>query len=195
MLGSSCVACSLAIANCQFCTKNTAQQLTCSVCLTGGLLNGTCQNCSAISGCTSCQVISNQLRCVTCTTGMVYYSVQNSCVACQINNCSSCTVNSSGFFNCSSCNVGYYLSNNVCLLCASAIQYCSSCLTNANNEVVCASCASSVMYPSNKACVVNCTLAGQPTCQTCNITAITNGITTCSSCIAGYYLNTATQLC
>lgn len=192
----NCLSCAIAISNCLFCSTNIASQLVCSVCASNyGLLSGQCRNCSAISGCLTCSIVQNNLLCIACNSNLVLYSAQSQCVPCQIANCTSCSISNLGAFTCSNCSLGYYLSNNSCIQCATTIQYCTSCLFDQNNNLICAACASNKLYLQGNQCVTNCTIAGNPECTVCQLTSLSGGVVTCSSCVTGYYLNAATKTC
>lgn len=179
----NCISCVSALSNCVYCSLNLASQLICSVCAANyGLLSNSCQTCSAISGCANCSVVQNILQCVQCSSNLVLYSAQTKCVPCQITNCTSCSVSNDGVFSCSVCALGYYLSGNVCLQCGSAIQYCTSCLYDQNSKLLCAACASTLLYLDSNKCVTNCSLSGKPECAVCELSSLSGGIVTCSSC-------------
>jgi hypothetical protein len=135
------------------------------------------------------------LRCLGCAGGLVLYAVQTQCVPCQIANCSSCSVDNSGVFSCAACAATYYLSGNSCVLCATAVQYCSSCQKDQNGKLVCTSCASDKLYLNGNQCLANCTLAGKPNCQTCQLASLGAGLATCTACLSGYFLSSASQNC
>ena len=102
LTSSTCVSCSTAINNCASCALNLASQPTCFICKSGyGLLNGACQDCSAISGCANCTIVNYNLQCSLCSPGLVLYSAVMQCVACPISNCASCAVSNAGSLSCS----------------------------------------------------------------------------------------------
>lgn len=193
---NNCVSCDTVITNCNLCTLNIDNNPKCIVCKTNyGILNGGCQNCSAISGCSQCQILNYQLQCVTCNQGLILFSAEMTCIPCQIPYCSNCSISNAGIYSCSACSNGYYLLNSTCFSCASSISYCMTCLFDQNKRLTCTSCASNLLFLANNTCLANCTRGGYSLCSSCEIVSLATNSMTCSDCKSGYYLDSTIKNC
>jgi len=197
LASNTCVLCSTVLANCAYCALNSASQPTCQLCATNyGLIGANCQNCSAISGCSTCQITSNNLQCTKCNSNLVLYNAMSTCVPCQITYCSNCTISNDGIFTCFACSTGYFLKNSTnCLSCALSITYCANCLFDQNNKLICAVCANTNLYIYNNTCVANCTKGGLTTCSICQMISVASNTMICTSCLSNYYLDISIKNC
>ncbi|KAL4490865.1 hypothetical protein ABPG72_008601 [Tetrahymena utriculariae] len=148
--------------------------------------SGQCMSCS--NSCFNC--INQSTFCTDCVSG--FYLYNNSCV----NPCPNNLVIQGNMCQ-SSCIQGFYLdfSSNKCLQCPSS---CISCF----NQYQCYNGCQPNHYFLDGQCLQTCPsgyfpVSGIfPQCQKClqYCSACSNG-TTCSSCISGYFLDSATQTC
>ncbi len=166
----------------------------CTVC---NVLN--CAKCSSAGQCDACNCgytvqasTSNVYSCAaSCSTTPRYFTdsslasgscVSTICHSC-LTGCSACTDGST----CTTCTMGYYLSNTICVSTCPAGTYkgssvCSSCLTNCvacSSGTTCTTCATG-FFRSTSGGTVECT-ACTSNCDTC-VSA-----TTCTKCASTYY--------
>lgn len=206
---------SVNISNCGTVNPNADQ---CSACLTGYFLSNDFVFCFPnIPNCKIHQPTASTatLQCGTCITN--YYLVaavgngQNSCAQGPVNNCETYGNSTT---NCSTCQLGFYLSNNTCVT-QPTIANCSIFSPTAG---ICATCnvanyfaiaqplvCQNITANLITGCILyNGTLAA-PTCQKCDSgyflssntctqftmpnCLIATALTTCQKCKSGYYLN------
>ena len=157
---------------------NINTQGSCTSCASGFYLyQGTCTACDA-----SCATCPDSSYCLTCNTGYfnatdISYSL---CQACSLG-CKTCTSGSA----CTMCNDGFRISGGTCSACTSNCITCTALVCNTCNALsglisgICYLCTDSAKQGS----------AGCLTC-TSNPTRIL-----CTSCAAGYFLDSTTQAC
>lgn len=130
----ACVPCPILFPNCLTCVAVTTTT-TCTLCSSGFYTNGTaclvcssnCNNCTA-TNCTSCKptFISSGINCVCDASNQMFVNTSGSCATCSnlIVGCLSCTFNTTVI--CSTCAVGYFVSNSSCTTCSSTCINCTS---------------------------------------------------------------------
>lgn len=176
----SCPACNL-IGGCVECKSASL----CTKCEVGFYLknDNTCGWCMA-----SCLTCGNASSCLSCQDG--YVNDTTSCVLCEskINGCSKCIAGTVTTFNCTYCQLGYYLNmaDSQCYICHSNITGCHTC----NDSLTCTACLDKYFLDTTggsnscKKCVS--ALFG---CQICNSSLV------CLSCEDSYYLDVTSLKC
>lgn len=153
---TSCLKC---FNGCQTCSSDP------SICLDCGdfkyLLSNVCYSCT--TNCVTC----TQSGCSSCSIGYLVSS-DGTCKAPNINGC----VSYNADITCKTCDVGYDLTNGLCVL---------SIACNANKT--CTNCKYNY-YLSSGSCLQCPTIAN---CNSCNVLSSTK----CIDCVTGYYLNSA----
>lgn len=109
-----CKTCTSSILNCAICFSSN-NTLICSACYDLYYLtsNGVCKLCSNVLN--NCLLCLNPTNCISCSSGfnLVYLNSQYQCVlpyTCNVSNCQIC--NSNNQYLCTTCEIGYYLTNN-----------------------------------------------------------------------------------
>ncbi len=143
---------------------------TCRTCIASAYYratDNTCNDCSIIPNCLTCD---SNTKCTTCATG--YFVDGGNCTACPTNltNCDAC----SSATLCDQCKTGYYW-NTTTLKCDACMSGCTAC----SNPTNCMRCGPGFRSDANFICQT--CIAG---CKTCS------GIDTCDVCMDGYFLDT-----
>lgn len=113
----SCVLCDFFMSDCTACTNDTF----CTTCNTTFYVSGNnsaCMSCSLLPNCYDC---TGPSTCVTCVNNSYYADAGGVCTLCGvgINNCLLCSVNvGASQYNCTTCNISFYLDSNVCQPCS-----------------------------------------------------------------------------
>lgn len=168
--GGQCQSCA---SNCLTCQKNNLA--TCTSCPVGSYL----ENSSCVKGCPSnCVSCSSSSKCTTCVSGFAVNGA-GVCVPC-LSSCRECATQAPG--QCLSCGDGLFLnSQQKCQQCSTS--FCSTCSIND----VCESCSSGYTLTSTFTCIKNC----ESPCATCSASSPTQ----CTSCLAGYEIDSTTSSC
>ena len=176
---------------CITCTLGSAD--TCTSCPSGYTLsNFICtvlspsSNSSCGQNCATCiqKMSQTSAMCTNCLPGYVL-TTASLCVPC-VSNCSVCTLNTNTQTNnqpsCSACSIGYFL-NPQSLMCLQCGTYCASCF----NSTICFTCLPGFSFTSTYQCVMRCAYP----CATCS----TTNPSACTSCQAGFNLNSGSNSC
>lgn len=126
-----------------------------------------------------CNTCNADSSCNSCLSPYIFSATDNSCFLCDDPRCTSCTATATGV--CSTCQTGWFVSNNACVKC---IPGCTSC----TSATTCTACSPLFYFLSNNSCTV---CPNAPACKTCMMNTTTN-TTVCMSCEVGYYLMNGT---
>jgi hypothetical protein len=101
---------------------------------------------------------------------------------CTVANCQQCLTIAS---TCDLCDNSFYLQDNACLTCVSAIQNCQECTFDPSTTTVTCTLCSAGFVVTGQTCT-SCSL-NAPHCTTCRYDQVSATVT-CTACAAGYYL-------